>query len=125
MAKGTSIPTRVSADVAAVATKVAATQHRSFAEQVNHWARLGMQLERSANARTSRVLAAASGDVQFAELDETERAAAHALIDAQMAERVATDRFADAARHEGRRSVFLDDDGHVVEVTADGQRRRL
>ena len=46
MAKGTSTPTRVAADVAAAASAVAPSEHRTATEQINYWARIGMQVER-------------------------------------------------------------------------------
>lgn len=50
MAKAASTPTLVAADVVAAATAVAPHEHRSVAEQINRWARLGMQLDRAAIA---------------------------------------------------------------------------
>lgn len=125
MTKVASTPTRVTADVAAAAAAVAPDEHRTFAEQVNHWARIGMQIERSATLANRRVLAAAAGTGQFSALDQNERAAAHALIDAGIAGRVAKDRFGPAARAAGGRSVSLDDDGRLIEISPDGSRRLL
>ena len=125
MNKGTSTPTRVTADVAANAAAVAPGEHRSFSEQVNYWARIGMQVERSESLAHRRVMAVAAGDEEFSSLDAIERVAAHALIDARITERAAKERFGAAARTAGQTTVSLDDDGHLVEISPGGTRRRL
>ena len=123
MAKGTSAPTRVTADVAANAAAVAAAENRTIAEQINHWARIGMQVERATSVATRRVLAVAAGEAQFATLDDDERTLAHATVDARIAERAARERFGPAARKAGEITVALDDDGRLVEIAPDGTRR--
>lgn len=122
MAKGSSTPTRVAADVAASAAEVAAAEHRSVTEQINHWVRLGMQVERSASATSRRVLAVVAGDAQFSSLSPEERVIAHSSIDAAMAERAATVRFGPEARRADRSTVSLDDAGNVVRIDPDGTR---
>ena len=125
MAKGTSTPTRVAADVAATAAAVAPTESRTVAEQINHWARIGMQIERSGSIANRRVLAVAAGDAQFTSLNGQDRTAAHALIDARMAERVAVQQFGPDARIAGTTTVSVDDDGNLIEIAPNGRRRRL
>lgn len=125
MAKGTSTPTRVAADVAAAASAVAPSEHRTAAEQINHWARIGMQIERSGSLASRRVLAVASGEAPFHELSPDERQAAHSLIDAAIAERVADLRFGPTARSTGQITVSIDPGGHLVEIAPDGTTRRL
>jgi hypothetical protein len=125
MAKTASIPTRVAADLAASAASVAPTEFRTVTEQINYWARIGMQVERSGSLATRRVLAVAAGEAQFSTLSSEERMAAHALIDAQIAERVAQQRFGSAARIAGQMTVSLDAEGNLVEIAPDGSRRRL
>lgn len=125
MAKGTTTPTRVTADVAATAASVAPGEHRTVTEQINYWARLGMQIERSTSAAGRQVLAAVTGEAQFASLAPEERAVAHATVDARIAERVTKERFGSAARKAGQVTVSIDDDGTLVEIAPDGSRRRL
>ncbi len=124
MAKGT-VPTRVNADVAKAAAAIAPVENRSVAEQINYWARLGMQLERATSCEGRRILDVVRGLEQFSALSVPDRAVVHATIDAQMAERVAGQSFSDAARKSGQVSVFVDDDGALVEVGVDGVRRPL
>lgn len=125
MAKRTSTPTRVTADIAAAAAAVAPAENRTIAEQINYWTRIGMQIERSGSVASRRVLAVAAGEAQFSSLDPDERATAHALVDARIAERAAAERFGRAARAAGQTTVSLDHDGNLVEITPDGRRRRL
>jgi len=120
-----SVPTRVNADVANAAGSVASAENRSTTEQINYWARLGMQVERASSLDGRRILGVVSGAEQFSTLSDQDRVVAHATIDAQMAERVASENFGEAARRAGQVSVFLDDDGSIVEVGADGVRRPL
>ena len=125
MAKGTSTPTRVTGDVAAAAASVAPTEHRTVTEQINYWARIGMQVDRATSLASRRVLAVIAGEEQFSTLGPDERTVAHATIDARMAERAAEERFGPAARKAGQVTVSLDDDGNLVEIAPDGSRRRL
>lgn len=120
-----SIPTRVNADVADAASSVASVENRSATEQINYWARLGMQVERASSLEGRRILDVVSGSAQFSTLSDQDRVVAHATIDAQMAERVAGENFGESARKSGQVSVFLDDDGSIVEIGADGVQRQL
>ena len=65
MANG--IPVRLSAQLAASARTAARTQERSLTEQVEHWARLGQQVERAVMASTVARLKARSHDSRLDE----------------------------------------------------------
>lgn len=123
MSRPASTSTRVAGDVVAVAAAVAPSEHRTIAEQINYWARIGMQVDRSGSVATRRVLAVAAGEAQFSSLDPDERDTAHALIDARVAGRAASERFGPAARSMGHTTVSLDDDGNLIEVSSDGSVR--
>lgn len=125
MAKVRSTPTRVAGDIAATASAVAPAENRSVAEQISHWARIGMQVERAGSVAHRRVLAVATGRAPFSSLTETERTSAHGLVDARIAELAATQSFGAAARAEGHSTVSLDDDGNLIKIAADGSRRPL
>lgn len=123
MGKGASTPTRVNADIAATAASVAPSENRTITEQINYWARIGMQIERSGSVANRRVLAAAAGDAQFSTLTAQERMAAHAMVDARIAERVAQEQFGPATRAAGITTVSVDDDGNLIEIQPGGSRR--
>ncbi|MBX7069523.1 MAG: ParD-like family protein [Microthrixaceae bacterium] len=125
MTRPSSTPSRISADIAASAAAVAPYEHRTITEQINYWARVGMQIERSASVTSRSVLAVAAGRAQFSGLTVDERRAAHALIDAGIAERAASERFGAAARAAGQTTVSIDDDGYLIEIAPGGTRRRL
>lgn len=61
------IPVRLSAQLAASARSAARTQERSLTEQVEHWARLGQQVERVVMASTVARLKARSHDTKLDE----------------------------------------------------------
>jgi len=107
------------------AASVAPAEHRTAAEQINYWARLGMQVDRSGTITNRRVRSVAAAEAQLAGLDPEERAAAHAVIDASIGAAAGRERFGPAARTAGRASVSLDDDGNLIEIAADGTRRVL
>lgn len=118
MAKPATTPTRISSDIVAQADAVAHLEDRSTTEQINHWTRIGMQVERSNTLASRRVLAVARGSEQFAELGNDERTAAHALIDADISDRAERARLGETAVADGRMSVSIDDDGNLVEIAA-------
>lgn len=125
MSQGASTPTRVMADIAATAASVALAENRTVTEQINYWARIGMQVERSTTIASRRVLAVVSGEAQFSTLSADERVAAHAIIDSRMATRTAKQRFGPLARKAGQVTVSIDDDGTLIEIARDGSRRPL
>lgn len=125
MSQGASTPTRVMADIAATAASVALAENRTVTEQINYWARIGMQVERSTTIASRRVLAVVSGEAQFSTLSADERVAAHAIIDSRMATRTAKQRFGPLARKTGQVTVSIDDDGTLIEIARDGSRRPL
>ncbi|HWH33398.1 MAG TPA: hypothetical protein VNU01_12075, partial [Egibacteraceae bacterium] len=105
MTKRPSTPTRVAGDVAATASAVAPAENRSVAEQISHWARIGMLVERAGSVANRRVLAASAGRAPFSSLDADERTAAHALVDARLAELAAAQSFGAAASSARRAST--------------------
>ena len=122
MPTGTSTPTRVANDIASAAAAVAKAENRSMAEQISHWARVGMNVERSVTAESRRVLAVITGEAQFSTLSAEERAVAHAVIDADIAEGIKSTHFGEAARRAGHTTVSVDENGDVVRTSPDGTR---
>jgi hypothetical protein len=79
----------------------------------------------SARRRRRLIIDAVASDAQFSELNGDEANIAHALIDANIARRAASERFGAARRRSGQRTVSLDDDGNLTETAADGTTRCL
>ena|SRR5680860_1341593 len=125
MPKQASRPTRVTADVAAIAAAVAETENRTMTEQISHWVRLGRQVERATSTEGRRLRSVIAGEDQFSSLSREERVVAHASIDAAMAERIESLAFGAEARRSGRVTVSLDEDGALIEIGADGRTRTL
>lgn len=120
MAKQRTTPTRISADIAEAAAAVGPVEHRSASEQINYWARVGMEIERSNAFDPRRVFAVAAGQEQFSTLSPDERAVAHALVNARIKARAADEHFGAAARARGETTVSLDDEGRLVQIAPDG-----
>jgi hypothetical protein len=125
MGKSMSTPTRVASDVAANASTVAPAENRSVAEQISHWARIGMHVERAGSVANRRIMDAAEGRMPFAALSEDERTAAHALADARIAELAAAQSFGVGSRAAGHATVSIDAEGSLIAIAADGTRRPL
>jgi hypothetical protein len=113
MEKPASIPIPVAADLAVSAASVARTEARTVTEQINHWARIGMQVERSRSLATRRLLSVVVGEAQFTTLNTDLRTEAHSIIDAHIAEQVAQQRFGSAARTAGHITASLDVEGNL------------
>lgn len=84
-----------------------------------------MQFERDATGHHRRLMEVVAGEAQFSDLGINERSIAHVLIDANIARGVASQRFEPSGRRSGQRTVSFDEDGNLIEVTADGATRRL
>jgi hypothetical protein len=93
LAKSRSIPAVVASDVAANAASVAPAHSRSVAEQISHWARIGMHIERAGSVATHRVREVDEGREQFSTLGGDERTVAHAMVDARISELAAAQSF--------------------------------
>lgn len=118
-------PVRVDSEIVAAAEQTARQQHRSTAEQVNRWARLGKHLDLSMSVDQRRIERFFVGDVQFKDLTDEERAVAHAGLDADLEERAGEVSFGHEALREGITVVAVDDQGQIVETAPDGSSRVL
>ncbi len=111
---------RVDGGIVAAAEAVAALADRSTTEQVNRWARIGWQFSMATSVDQRAIERVVRGEEQLAGLTETERAIANAVIDAEIAERVAAASFGEVERKRGFPTVAIDDEGRLVETAADG-----
>jgi hypothetical protein len=81
----TSAPTRIDADLFAAAKAAGELLSRSAAQQINHWARLGRELEASAAVNARDVAAVLAGRASYDDLGAREQAVVRAEWDERMA----------------------------------------
>ena len=107
-------PTRIDQDVLDAAKVAAAAMSRSQVAQVNHWARMGRELELSKQLRVSDVRDVLAGAVSYDSLGAREQA----VVRTEWAERIEALRreqnFEEEFVEAGRSWSELDDDGNVV-----------
>lgn len=83
------MPTRVDGDLFDAAKSVAAVNSRSAAQQINHWARIGREVEASGRISQRDVERVLAGDGSYDALSEREQAIVRANWDEQVADRIA------------------------------------
>lgn len=74
-------PTRIDDDLFAAAKAAGAVLSRSAAQQVNHWARIGRQLEASASVSARDIARVLAGEHSYDQLPVLERALVRATWD--------------------------------------------
>src|SRR3982750_3172278 len=77
-------PTRIDDDLFAAAKAAGAAQSRSAAQQVNHWARLGRQLEASGRVSQRDIARVLAGTHSYDDLDALGQAVVRAQWDEQL-----------------------------------------
>lgn len=75
MASSSTTPTRFDASLFEAARSAGGRSHRSAAQQLAHWARLGQELEASGAISVRDVERALAGQISYDELGEREQAA--------------------------------------------------
>ena len=118
-------PVRIDGEIVEAAEQTAREQHRSTAEQVNRWVRLGKHLDLSISVDQRHIEQVVAGKDQFKDLTTEERTIAHARIDAAIDEAVEETNLGRRARDGGVTTVTMDDQGRVIETTPDGEVRVL
>lgn len=81
------MPMRVDGDLFDAAKSVASSSSRSAAQQFNHWARIGLELESSPGVSVRDIQNVLSGNSSYDNVGEREQAVVRALWDEQIAER--------------------------------------
>lgn len=108
------VPTRIDQDVLDAAKVAAPLMSRSQAAQVNHWARVGRELELSKQLRVADVRAVLAGTSAYDSLSAREQA----VVRVEWAERIEVLRLGQNLEEEllaaGRSWSELDADGNVV-----------
>jgi hypothetical protein len=108
-------PTRIDPDVASAAKVAGELLSRSAAQQVNHWARIGRELEVSKSVSQREIAQVLGGRSSYDALNVREQA----IVRAEWNERMAALResldLAAEFRAAGQDWVEADEDGNVVE----------
>lgn len=119
MAKAGSV-TRVEDDVMAAAKRVAGSMSRSATQQVSHWARIGLELERDPDVTHGQIAAVLAGRHDYDLLGPKEQAIVRAEWTEALAARMETHDLRDVFAERGHGYVGLNDAGDVVHFHPDG-----
>jgi hypothetical protein len=112
--------TRVDDDLMAAAKLLGGTMSRSAAQQLSHWARIGLELERSAAVSHADIVAVLSGRRDYDQLSDEEQAVVRAEWAQRLAARIDAVDLRETWAERGQGYVGLDDDGNIVHHAADG-----
>jgi hypothetical protein len=107
--------TRVAADLMESAAIEGARQSRSAKQQLEHWARVGRALSSRQSAAGRRVEAALTGELELRDLSAEEGALFNAEIAVAVEEDLAESNYGETLAERGVPSVFLDENGQIVE----------
>jgi D-aminopeptidase len=110
----TSTPIRIDAELYAAATAAAPVMSRSTTQQIAHWARIGRELEASAEVSIEHLAEVLRGQRSYDTLGVEEQAVARAYWAERMAALSRALRLDVEYTAEGRPYVELDEDGAVV-----------
>jgi hypothetical protein len=117
-------PTRIDEDVARAAKAAGALLSRSAAQQVNHWARIGRELEASKSLSQRDIAQVLAGRSSYDALNAREQA----VVRAEWSERMTALRegldLAAEFTAAGQPWVEADQDGNVVKRTPQQARKR-
>lgn len=112
------MPTRVDGDLFESAKATGAATSRSAAQQINHWARIGRELEASPAVSQRDIQRVLAGDGSYDELSEREQAAVRAAWDEQMDARRTTLDLAAEFAAAGESWTEADADGRATSRSA-------
>jgi len=108
------MPTRIQRDLFEAAKHAGEVQSRSAAQQIDHWARIGRELETSPGVTHDQVARVLAGTASYDALDETAQAVVRARWDEDVAERTAALDLAAELTAAGDSWVEADAEGNLV-----------
>lgn len=114
----TTMPTRVDGALFAAAKSSGARSSRSAAQQIDHWARIGRELEASTTISHREIEAVLAGNGAYDALQEREQALVRAAWDEELAERLATFDLKQVVGAPGVGWAENDEQGNVVVTEA-------
>jgi hypothetical protein len=108
------MPTRIDQALFDAAKAAGELHSRSAAQQLDHWARIGRELESSPAVSQEAITRVLAGRASYDALGDRAQAVVRAAWDEQIAERIDGLDFADRMRAAGRPWPEADADGNVV-----------
>jgi hypothetical protein len=108
------MPTRIDQTLFEAAKAAGELHSRSAAQQLDHWARVGRELEASPAVTHDEIARVLAGQASYDTLTDRAQAIVRVSWNQQMTERIDTLDFADELRATGQPWVEADADGTVV-----------
>ncbi len=108
------MPTRIDGELFEAARTAGETESRSAAQQLDHWARIGRELETSpivAHASIDRVL---RGQAPYDSIPDEAQAVVRVLWEEEIGARIAKLDFTERLKNAGRAWAEADEDGNPV-----------
>ena len=109
-----SAPTRIDEDLFAAAKSAGELLSRSAAQQINHWARIGRELEASQAVSARDIGDVLAGRASYDDLSAREQAVVRAEWEVRIAERIATLDLVSEFEAAGRTYSYLNSEGEIV-----------
>ncbi len=110
----TTVPTRIDGELHATAAMVGGVMSRSATQQLNHWARIGREVEASESISQRSVAEVLNGRRQYDELNAHEQAVVRAEWAERLEARLEALDLGEELAGEGRAYAELDESGEVV-----------
>lgn len=115
------MPTRVDGDLYDAAKSVGAVASRSAAQQINHWVRIGREIEASPGTSQREIQRVLAGEASYDGLGDRGQALVRASWDEQRAEGLAMLNLAAEFTEAGRPWSEADEQGGVVRRGGDAE----
>lgn len=108
------MPTRIDGDLFEAAKTAGQVHSRSAAQQLDHWARLGRELESSPAVTHDAIERVLTGRAAYDEVDDRAQAVVRAAWDQDIAARIAALSFTEELEATGLPWAEADADGEIV-----------
>jgi len=108
------MPTRISGELFGAAKVAGEIQSRSAAQQLDHWARIGRELEASPMITHGAIDKVLTGQASYDSLPDTAQAVVRVAWDEQISAKIAGLDFEDRLQEVGRPWAEADTEGHTV-----------
>ena len=116
-----SIPTRVSRELHETARLASEVTSRSVTQQIEHWARIGREVELASSTSHREVAAVLAGLGAYDDLSVEEQSLVRARWNERIEQRLGSVDLVAEFAEQGATYVEMDDDGRIVRRAPDGQ----